>query len=337
MKTIISIISIICLLQTQTISQDKTAEYKLIKEIPVDGDGGWDYLSVDNNMQHLFISHGTMVHVVDVRTGKVIGVIPDTPGVHGIALNTVSGKGYISCGRSDSIVIIDINSLQTLSKIASTGKNPDAIIFDPFTKRVFAFNGRSSSITAIETVNDGVVGTIPVPGKPEFSVSDGKGNMYVNIEDKNTIVKFSPKDLKVLAEWPLSPGEEPTGLAMDVKNNRLFSACSGSKQLVVLNAIDGKIVQVLPIGASCDGAVFIPEDKNVITSNGEGTITVIHQDDPDHYRVIQTLQTRKGARTITYDPGLERIYLPCAEVKTDNGKRSVVPGTFRVVVVGKGK
>ena len=317
------------------VTQANAQEYKLQKEIPVDGDAGWDYLTVDPNMGHLFISHGTMVQVLDLKIEKTIGIIPNTMGVHGIAIVPESGKGYISDGRVDSITIFDCNSLATLGKIASSGKNPDAIIYDPFSKKVFAFNGRSSNITVIDMNSDKVTGTIQLSGKPEFAVSDGKGKMFVNIEDKNTIVKFDPMTLKVEAEWPLAPGTGPSGLAMDKKNNRLFSACSDSKLMVIMDATNGKVIQSLPMGAGCDGLIFIPENKDVITANGEGTLTVIHQKDKDHYAVIQTVQTKKSARTITYDPSTKKIYLSSADVKMDNGKRSVTPGTFRILVVSK--
>jgi DNA-binding beta-propeller fold protein YncE len=316
-------------------NQVNAQEYKLQKEIPVDGDGGWDYLSIDPNMGHLFISHGTMVQVLDVKSEKTIGIIPNTMGVHGIALVPESGKGYISDGRIDSITIIDCNTLSTLGKIASTGKNPDAIIYDPFSKRVFAFNGRSSNATAIDVNTNKIAGTIQLSGKPEYAVPDGKGKMFVNIEDKSTIVKFDPVTLKVEAEWPLAPGTGPSGLAMDKKNNRLFSACSDSKLMVVMDATNGKVIQSLPMGAGCDGLIFIPENKDIITSNGEGTLTVIHQKDKDHYEVIQTVQTKKSARTITYDPSTKKIYLSSADVKMENGKRAVTPGTFRILVVSK--
>jgi len=329
------LINCLLLISLRMLAQSGGNEYKLQKEIPVDGDGSWDYLTVDQNMGHLFISHGMMVQVLDLKIEKTIGIIPNTIGVHGIALAPESGKGYISDGRIDSITIIDINTLATLGKIASSGKNPDAIIYDPFSKRVFAFNGRSSNITAIDVNTDKVVGTIQVSGKPEFAVSDEKGKMYVNIEDKSTIVKLDPVTLKVETEWPLAPGTGPSGLAMDKKNNRLFSACSDSKLMVVMDATNGKVIQSLPIGAGCDGLIFIPENKDIITSNGEGTLTVIHQKDKDHYEVTQTVQTRKSARTITYDPSTKKIYLSSADVKMENGKRSVTPGTFRILVVSK--
>ena len=336
MKTIKQLLTLTLIgLSLAVIGQKNSGPYKLVKEIKIDGDGFWDYLSVDQNAGHLFLSHGTIVQILDLTTEKVIGVIPNTTGVHGIAIELAAGKGYISDGRIDSITVIDCKTLATIGKIASTGRNPDAIIYDPFSKRVCAFNGRSKNITVIDVVADKVVGTIAVSGKPEFAVSDEKGKMFVNIEDKSTIVKFDPVTMKVDAEWPLAPGKEPSGLAYDKKNQRLFSACSDSKKVVVMNARNGKVIQVLPMGSGCDGLIFIPEDKNIITSNGEGTLTVIHQDNPDHYTVIQTLTTKKGARTITFNPATGKIYLPTADVKMENGKRSVTPGSFEVLVVSK--
>jgi DNA-binding beta-propeller fold protein YncE len=335
MKTLTYFFGFLLVISLLVMPQASAQEYQLQKEIPLDGDLGWDYLSVDPNMGHLFISHGIMVQVLDLKIERTIGIIQNTTGVHGIALVPESGKGYISNGRIDSITIIDINNLATLGKIASTGKNPDAIIYDPFSKRVFAFNGRSSNITAIDMNSDKVVGTIQLSGKPEFAVSDGKGKMFVNIEDKSTVVKFDPVTLEVEAEWPLAPGTGPSGLAMDIKNSRLFSACSDSKLMVVMDATNGKVIQSLPMGAGCDGLIFIPEYKDIITSNGEGTLTVIHQKDKDHYEVTQTVQTKKSARTITYDPSTKKIYLSSGEVKMENGKRFVTPGSFRILVVSK--
>jgi len=336
MKTLKQLLTLsLIFLGIVVLGQKNPGPYKLIKEIPVEGDGFWDYLSVDQAMGHLFLSHGTIVQVMDLKTEKIIGTIPNTTGVHGIAIELEAGKGYISDGRIDSITVIDCKTLATIGKIASTGKNPDAIIYDPFSKRVCAFNGRGQNITVIDVVKDKVVGTIAVSGKPEFAVSDGKGKMYVNIEDKSTIVKFDPMTLKLEEEWSLAPGKEPSGLAIDKTNMRLFSACSDSKQVVVMNANNGKVIQVLPMGSGCDGLIFIPEDKNIITSNGEGTLTVIHQIDPDHYAVIQTLPTKKGARTITYNPKTGKIYLPTADVKMENGKRAMTPGSFEVLVVSK--
>jgi YVTN family beta-propeller protein len=310
------------------------AAYKVEKEISVTGDGSWDYLSFDQEKNRLFISHGTMVQVLDLATDQVTGVIPNTIGVHGIALVPESAKGYISAGKLDSVIVFDYNTLQVLKKI-KTGQNPDAIIYDPVTRRVFAFNGKSNDVTAIDVATDAVAGTIKLPGKPEFAVPDGNGKMFVNIEDKGTIVKFDARSLAVEATWPLAPGTEPTGLAMDRKNNRLFSACSGTNQLVVLNPGTGKVDTTLAIGSGCDGLIFIPESHEIITSNGEGNITVIHQKDVKNYSVIATIATKKSARTIAFNPMKKVIYLPAADVKTEDGKRIITPGSFKILVVSR--
>jgi DNA-binding beta-propeller fold protein YncE len=319
---------------TPGFSQRGAMGYKVVKEIPVNGDGGWDYLTVDPNMNRLFISHSDLVQVIDLNTDKVVAAIPNVKGVHGIALVTESGKGYISAGKMDTVVVIDCNNFSVM-KMIKAGQNPDAIIYDPFSKRVFAFNGRSHDATVIDAVSDNVVGTLSLPGKPEYAVSDNNGKMYVNIEDKSTIVKFDTKTLKVEAEWPLNPGKEPSGLAMDRKNNRLFSACSGSKQMVVMDASSGKVIGTYPIGEGCDGLAFIPETRDILTSNGEGTLTVIRQKDADDYEVVQTLETRKSARTITVNPQTKTVYLSSADVKMEDGKRKVTPGSFKVLVVSK--
>lgn len=315
-------------------AQSKSTEYKVIKTIPVDGPGGWDYLTVDSPTQRLFISHGTCVDVLDLKTEKTVGQIPNTPGVHGIACVPALNKGFITVGRLDSVIVFDLKTLRVLDKI-STGKNPDAILYDPYSNRIFTFNGRGKSVTAIDAKTNAVVGTLTVSGKPEAAVTNGKGKIFCNIEDKSTIVMFDALSLKIDAEWPLDPGKEPSGLAFDIKNNRLFSACSDSKQIVVMDAANGKIIATLPMGEGCDGIIFIPGDHNAISSNGEGTLTVVHQDGPDKYKVVQTVETRKSARTITYDETTKRIYLSSAEVTMDNGKRKVTPGSFKIIVAGK--
>jgi YVTN family beta-propeller protein len=315
-------------------AQSNSGEYQVVKTISVQGNGGWDYLTVDKPTQRLFVSHSTCVEVVDLKMGKSIGQIPNTPGVHGIAIVSSLNKGFITAGRIDSVIVFDLKSLEVLDKI-STGKNPDFILYDPFSERIFTFNGKGNSVTAIDAKTNRVVGTMPVSGKPEAAVSNGKGEIFCNIEDRSTVVQFDALTLKTKAEWPLAMAKEPTGLALDLTNNRLFSACSESNQIVVMDADNGRIVTILPMGEGCDGIIFIPGDHNAISSNGEGTLTVVHQDGPDDYKVIQTLATRKGARTITYDETTRRIYLPAAEVTMENGKRTTVPGTFRIVVVSR--
>jgi len=315
-------------------AQSTSGEYKVVKTIPVEGNGGWDYLTVDKPTQRLFISHGNCVDVLDLKTEKLIGQIPNTTGVHGIACATALNKGFITAGRLDSVIVFDLTTLKVTDKII-TGKNPDAILYDAFSNRIFTFNGRGNSVTAIDAKTNKVVGTMPVSGKPEAAVTNGNGKIYCNIEDKSTVVKFDALTLKIEAEWPLAPGKEPSGLDIDLKNNRLFSACSDSKQIVVMDATNGKIVATLPMGEGCDGIVFIPADHNAVSSNGEGTLTVVHQNANGDYKVVQTLATLPRARTITYDETTGKIYLPTALVTMDAGKRNIAPGSFKIVVVSK--
>lgn len=335
MKKLSFVIICVWLMAMQfSFAQNKSTEYKVIKTIPVEGPGGWDYLTVDKPSQRLFISHSTCVDVVDLKTEKHVGQIPNTTGVHGIACVPALNKGFITAGRLDSVIVFDLKTLKVLDKVI-TGKNPDAILYDAYSNRIFTFNGRGHSVTAIDAKTNNVVGTLSVSGKPEAAVTNGKGKIFCNIEDKSTVVKFDALTLKIDAEWPLEPGKEPSGLDIDIKNNRLFSACSDSKQIVVMDAASGKIIATLPMGEGCDGLIFIPGDHNAISSNGEGTLTVVHQNGPNDYKVVQTLATRKSARTITYDETTKRIYLPSAEVTMDNGKRNVVPGSFKILVVSK--
>ena len=334
MKKFFFYIIVMIMMMNISKAQNSTPEYKVVKTISLEGNGGWDYLTVDKPTQRLFVSHGTCVEVVDLKTDKLIGQIPNTTGVHGIACVPGLNKGFITAGRLDSVIVFDLKTLQVLDRVI-TGKNPDAILYDAFSNRIFTFNGKGNSVTAIDAKTNLVVGTLPVSGKPEAAVSDGKGKIFCNIEDKSTVVKFDAVTLKINAEWPLDPGKEPSGLAIDLKNNRLFSACSDSKQIVVMDALNGKIVASLPMGEGCDGIIFIPGDRNAISSNGEGTLTVVHQDGPDKYKVIQTLATRQRARTITYDETTKRMYLPSAEVTMENDKRKVTPGSFKITVVSK--
>ena len=315
-------------------SQTASGPYRLLKTIPVEGDGFWDYLIKDPQLPRLFISHGTCVQVLDLKTEKLMGTIPNTPGVHGIALVQEFGKGFISAGKIDSVIVFDLTTYAVVAKI-KTGKKPDAIIYDPFSKRVFAFDGGSNEVTVIDAKSNAVVGGVSFPGNPEFAAPDGSGKMFVNIEDTGMIIKFDTRTLKVEAQWPLAPGKGPTGLAYDRVHKRLFSGCSESKQMVILDVVTGKVITTLPIGEHCDGVTFSPEDQNAVSSNGDGTMTVVHQSGPSDYQVIQTVPTRKSARTIAYDEAAHRFYLPFADVTLENGKRKLTPGSFGICVVGK--
>ena len=289
-----------------------TPQYKIAEKIKVEGEGGWDYLIADETSDRLFISHGTVVQVLNTKTKKTEATIPDTKGVHGIALAHDLNKGFISNGRDTSVTVFDLKTLQTLGKIKITGINPDAILYDKFSKKVFVYNGRSKNATVIDAKTDKVLETIALEGKPEFSVTDENGKIYVNIEDKNQVTVINATTLKIEGTWPITGGEEPTGLALDNKTHRLFTVC-GNKVMVVMDAINGKVITSAPIGDGCDGVAFDAALKRVYSSNGEGTVTVIQQENENTYKVLETISTQKGARTICVNAKSHHIYLPAAE------------------------
>jgi YVTN family beta-propeller protein len=320
-------------------AQQTNSSYKISK-INIEGNGGWDYMAVDENTNRLFVSHATVVNVVDIKEKKIVGIIEDTKGVHGIALIEKLNKGYVSNGKDTSVSIFDLKTLQVISKIRITGLNPDAILYDDFSQKVFVFNGRTNNASVIDVNTDKVIATISLSGKPEFSVSNNKGLVYVNIENKNEIVVINSKTLTVENNWNISPGDEPTGLAIDNKTHRLFSVC-GNKLLVVTDAITGKVVTTLPIGDHCDGLVFDAQTKNIFTSNGEGTITVIKEENENTFKVVETITTQKGAKTIALNNITHQLFLSVAELgetpaateEHPKPKAPVKPNTFGVLVV----
>ncbi len=305
------IIVLICLALYTNISKAQL-QYKIGNKIKVEGDGGWDYLTADEAGDQLFISHGTVVQVLNTKNNTLNGTIPDTKGVHGIALASDLNKGFISNGKDTSVIIFDLKTLKTLTKLKVTGINPDAILYDGFSKKVFVYNGRSKNATVIDAVTDLVVATIPLEGKPEFSVTDLAGKVYVNIEDKNAVTVINAKTLKVDANWSITGGEEPTGLALDNKTHRLFTVC-GNKVMVVMDAANGKVITTLPIGDGCDGVAFDTELKRAYSSNGEGNVTVVQEENENTFKVLETISTQKGARTICVNSKTHHIYLPAAE------------------------
>ena len=314
--------------------------YHVAHRIPLAGDGGWDYLAVDPAARRLYVSRATHVAVVDLTRDSVVGDIPNTLGVHGIAVVPELGRGFTSNGRDSSVTVFDLQTLAPLATVAVTGRNPDAIIFDPVSRRVFTFNGGGANATALDAATGTVVGTIVLGGKPEFAVSDGRGRMYVNIEDKSEIVAFDTRTLAVAARWPLAPCEEPSGLAMDRQHRRLFSVCS-NRLMAVVDADNGKVVASLPIGGGVDGAVFDSAGQVAVSSNGEGNVTVVREDSPTQFRVVETDSTQRGARTIALDPMTHRLYLTAAEfgpppAPTPDRPRPrppVIPGSVVVLVV----
>ena len=318
------------------------AGYHVIKKYKLGGEGGWDYLTLDPDSRRLFISRGTHVMVIDADSGKPAGDIPDTPGVHGIALAPEFNRGFTSNGREGTVSIFDLKTLALITKVKDVGDNPDAILYDPATKRVFTFNGRSHDSTAIDAASGKIVGKIPLDGKPEFGVSTGAGEIFVNIEDKSELTAFDPQALKVKSTWPLAPCQEPSGLAMDVKNRRLFSGCD-NKMMAVVNADTGKVITTLPIGDGVDANRFDPETHLAFASCGEGVLTVVKEESPDKYSVLQNVPTQARARTMELDSKNHQIYLvtadfgpkPAATADQPNPRPSVLPDSFVVIVVGK--
>jgi YVTN family beta-propeller protein len=314
-------------------------QYAVSKSIPLNGDEGWDYLIADANNNQLYVSHGTDVQVVDLASGKQVASIGGMKHIHGIALADDLNKGFITDGGENAVVVFDLKTNQVSDKVKA-GENPDGVIYEPSSKRVFAFNGRSNNATVIDAQTNKVAGTIALSGKPEFPATDGKGNLFVNIESKNSVASIDPSAMKVKKEWSLSPCEEPSGLAFDTAGRRLFSVCS-NKKMAVSDADAGKVVTFVTIGEDPDAAGYDAENKLVFSSNSDGTLTVVKQESPDKYSVVQTVKTEKRARTMALDRKTHKIYLSSAEFgpapkpTPDNphGRPKPKPGSFHLVVV----
>jgi DNA-binding beta-propeller fold protein YncE len=317
------------------------AGYHLINTYKIGGEGGWDYLTIDSTARRLYISRATHVIVLDVDSGKQVGDIPDTPGVHGIALAPEFNRGFISDGREGMVTIFDMQSLKRITKVKA-GDNPDAILYDPASKRVFAFNGHSHDATAIDAAKGTVVGTIKLEGKPEFAQSDGKGKIFVNIEDKSQIDAIDPQKLEVKARWPLAPCEEPSGLAIDRGNRRLFAGCD-NKMMAVVDADSGKVIATPAIGEGVDANGFDPETGFAFASCGQGVLTVVKEETPEKFTVVQNVETRPGARTMALDEKTHNIVVvtakfgppPAPTPDNPRPRRSILPDTFVVLMYGR--
>ncbi|HQS52191.1 MAG TPA: hypothetical protein PLN99_09860, partial [Daejeonella sp.] len=258
--------------------------------------GGWDYLEVGPVNDWLYVSHGTQVNIINKKTGDSVGIIENTTGVHGIAFDVAEKKGFTSNGRINTVTVFDMNSNKVLAQIG-TGQNPDAIMYEPFSKMIITCNGRSKNLTIIDPVKNISIDSVDIGGKPETAVSDGKGRIYVNNEDKSEIVVVDTKTFKVINRWSIAPGEGPTGLAFDKETKRLFAGCE--KLLMVIDATNGKVIDKISIGDGCDGVAFDAATKNIFTSNGsDGTLTIVHEESADKFVVIENVKTKKGARTI---------------------------------------
>ena len=342
MKTIKLLLTLVSMIYViEAYPQSDLPRYKIVNRFSVPGEGGWDYLTIDESTGRLFLSHGTVVQVIDSKSGKLLGTITDTKGVHGIALANDLNKGFTSNGKDTSVTIFDLSTLATITKIKVTGINPDAILYDEFSHKIFVFNGKSSNATVIDAASNRVVETIVLDGKPEFAVSDGAGKVFVNIEDKSEIQVINSKILKVEKTWSVAPGEEPSGLALDRITHRLFSVCN-NKMMVIMDSENGKVITSLPIGGSVDGVAFDPELKTAYSSNGDGTVTVVLEKSNDWFKVIETIATQKGARTIALDKKTHHVYLTTAEYgdvpdpTAENPKRRppIKPETFKVIDIG---
>jgi YVTN family beta-propeller protein len=315
--------------------------YHVVKQYKLGGDGGWDYLTIDPKARRVYISRSTHVMVVDADSGALAGDIPGTSGVHGIALVPELNKGFTSNGRDSTVTIFDLKTLKVLKQVP-VGKNPDAIIYDAASKRVFTFNGASKDATAIDPQSETVAGTIALDGRPEFAVSDENGHIFANLEDKSEVLELDPRKLSVVARWPLAPGEEPTGLALDRKHHRLFVGCA-NKLMVVMNADNGKVITSLPIGDGVDATGFDAETGLAFSSNGEGTLTVVREESPEKFSVMENVPTQKGARTMTLDPKTHSVFVVSAEfgptpaptAERPRPRPSIVPGSFTLLVLNK--
>ena len=316
--------------------------YHVAKTYKLGGEGGWDYLSADANARRLYISRGTHVIVLDVDSGKTVGDIPDTQGVHGIALAPDLGRGFTSNGREGTVTIFDLQTLKPIGEKVKVGENPDAILYDPATKRVFTFNGRSQDASAIDGASGKVLGTIKLDGKPEFAASDAQGTVFVNIEDKSELTAIDPNTLAVKAKWPLAPCTEPSGLAIDRKHRRLFAGCD-NKMMAVVDADSGKVLATPAIGEGVDATAYDDQTGLAFASCGQGVLTVVKQESPDKYSVAENAQTERGARTMALDSKTHDVYTvtaqfgprPAATADNPHPRPPMLPDSFVVLVVSK--
>jgi YVTN family beta-propeller protein len=342
LQSVLSITAIICAAAFCGIASGEETSYKLIKRVPIGGEGGWDYLAVDSAANRCYISHANHVVVFDTEKEKVIGDINNTPGVHGIAIATGLNKGYISNGGDSTVTVFDTTTLKETARI-KVGNRPDAILFDPATKRVFTFNAGSKDSTVIDAVKDTNIGNIPLGGKPEFAQSDEKGQVFVNMEDKNEIAVIDANKLTVTNSWSIAPCESPSGLAIDRKIKRIFSVCSNGK-MAITDYAAGKVIATPAIGRGPDAAAFDPGTGFAFSSNGmDGTITVIKEAPAGQFNVVETVATAPMARTMALDPKTHRIYLVTAKLKPPapgeqqqqgGRRRNFEPDSFELLIVG---
>jgi DNA-binding beta-propeller fold protein YncE len=313
-------------------AQQTSKEYKIQKSIPVSGNGTWDKMDLDYGSQRIFVTHSDCVQVIDMKTGKQAGIINHIPGAHSITIARRYNKGFVTAGKIDSVIVFDLNDYHIINRIP-TGKDPDAILFDQFSERVFAFNAKGNSVTVINAENDSIKSTLALRGSPSSALTDVSGNIYVNLENIGIVAMIDAMKLEITRMFPVGSDKRPIGMALDKGNDILFLGCSGTNELIVIDRFSGSEVTTIPIGMHCEGVCYMPALNEIFTSNGEGTVTIIHQDTPDKYTKEQTLVTKRGARTLLCNYAQQSIYLPTAEF--NDVKKDYDPDSFQVLVVSK--
>jgi DNA-binding beta-propeller fold protein YncE len=332
--------ALLAALSMAALAKDAPPAYHFEKEIPLAGDTGWDYLSIDAEARRLYVTHGTHIVVVDIDTDSLVGDITDTPGAHGFAIAHELGKGFSSNGGESKVSVVDLKTLATVSKVA-TDAGPDAIVYEPGHKEVYAFDGHAKAATILSATSGQVVASVKLPGKPEFAAADpGAGRVYVNIEDAGEVVAIDTSTHKIASEWPIAPGESASGMAFDATHHRLFLGCD-NHLMVMLDSNTGKVVGSVPIGDGVDANAFDEQSQLAFSSNGEGTVTIAREESPDKLVVVQTLHTQPSARTMALDPKTHRIYLAAATLQKAKAgtpevphHRATVPGSFKLLVYG---
>jgi YVTN family beta-propeller protein len=330
----------IFLTQSNISTAQDTSSYHIVTTFHLASSGKWDFIALDPRSNKLYQSHGTQVNILDRTTGDSLGVILNTTGVHGIAFADDLAKGYTSNGKTNNVTVFDLKTDSILNQIP-TDQGPDAIVYEPYSKTIITCNSHGNDLSIIDPVTDKVTTTIALEGNPEVAVSNNNGKLYVNIESKNEIAVINTKTFSVEAYWPLAPGEAPSGLGMDKNTNRLFSGCADTKLLVIIDALNGALIDTFPIGAHCDGVGFDPTLQDIYASCGDGTLTIVHEVSKDKFVAVEKITTKKGAKTIAVDERTHRIYLPTADFEPiplnspETTKPKVIPGTFQILVIEK--
>jgi DNA-binding beta-propeller fold protein YncE len=334
-KKLLALALVFSTMITYAIAQGKTG-FHVLRDLPIASSGGWDYITVDGANKRIYTSHGNQVNILSTVTGDSVGYVPNTLGVHGIALVPALNKGFISAGRTNKIVVFDLKTFKVLEEVA-VGENPDAIFYDDFSKKIITCNGRSKDASVYDPVTDKVVATIPLNDKPETAVSDGKGKIFINGEGTSSMIVIDANTFKEIARYKIDGGESPSGLDIDRKTNRLFLGCGGTKTMVVMDAASGKTIGTFPIGGT-DGVVFDPGLKMAYASNREGTISAVREINAGKFEFVENITSEPSARTIGIDVVTHRLYLPAAKSEPaapGGGRPKQIPGTFHIVEVGK--